>query len=276
MHRRSFLLGAVGAVISARGRSSLAQPIELPYREIFFRSGALNIQAYYYRAALGRPAPLVIYNHGFRPDARASLPFLFLGKLFNDAGFSVLVVERRGWGKSDGATYRSVVGNSVDNPLVDRLLSESDDVIAALEFAKRLEDVDADRIGVAGWSLGGIITMLTISRTAGFRAAINQAGGALLWNRSPAIQAALVAAGREAKTPAMIMVAENDRTTEAARAVAGAMGSAGMAHELKIYPPYDPPRPDTATAPGHLLFGNAGVGIWGADAISFLRRHFEG
>jgi carboxymethylenebutenolidase len=273
MHRRNFLLGAIGAAVVSSGRRARAQATEPTFSEVFFRSGTLNIQAYLYRPKLDRPAPLIIYNHGFRPDARSLRPFPFLGRLFNDAGFGALVVERRGWGKSDGETYQSSVGNSVGEALVDRLRAESDDVLAAQEFAKRLDGVDADRIGVVGWSLGGIITMLTISRTAAFKAAVSQAGGALLWNRSPAIQAALVAAGRDAKAPAMLMVAENDRTTEAARAVAAAMAAAGRPHELKIYPPYDPPKPDPTTAPGHLLFGMAGVGIWGVDAVNFLRRH---
>jgi dienelactone hydrolase len=273
MHRRNFLLGSLGAAMAFPARQAEAQQ-PAPYSDVFFRSGTFNIQAYLYRPKLDRPASLVIYNHGFRPEARASFPFLFIGRLFTEAGFAVLVVERRGWGRSDGPAYRSLVSRTeVGEALVERLRAESDDVIAALEFAKRLEDVDASRAGVIGWSIGAIVTMLAISRTGGFKAAVNQAGGALLWNRSPATQAALVSAAKEAKAPALLMVAENDRTTEAARAVASTMTAANLPHALKIYPPYDPPKPDPDSAPGHLLFGTAGVGIWGADAVEFFRRH---
>jgi carboxymethylenebutenolidase len=272
MHRRNFLLGSLGAAMAFPARRAEAQQ-PAPYSDVFFRSGELNIQAYLYRPKLDRPAPLIIYNHGFRAEARTSFPFLFVGRLFTEAGFAVLVVERRGWGKSDGATYQSAVGIDVGDALVQRLRDESDDVLAALEFAKRLEGVDANRVAIAGWSIGGIITMLTISRTSGFKAAVSQAGGALLWNRSPAIRAALVAAAKGATAPTLLMVAENDRTTEAARTIASTMAAANLPHELKIYPPYDPPRPDPNSAPGHLLFGMAGVGIWGADAVNFLRRH---
>ena len=73
------------------------------------------------------------------------------------------MVERRGWGKSDGEGYRSAVGNDVGEAPVARLNAEADDVRAALEFAKRIDGVDADRIGVAGWSLGAIVTMLTMN-----------------------------------------------------------------------------------------------------------------
>jgi dienelactone hydrolase len=273
MHRRKLLLGALGATMALSSRPVLAQQPP-PYTDVFFRSGALNIQAYLYRPELDRPAPLVIYNHGFRREARASFPFLFIGRLFTEAGFAVLVVERRGWGRSDGPAYRSIVRpDEVGETLVERLTAESDDVLAALDFAKRLDGVDANRTGVVGWSLGGIIAMLAISRTAAFRAAVSQAGGALLWNRSPAIRSALVAAAKEAKAPALLMVAENDRTTEAARTMASTMAAANLPHALKIYPDYEPPQPDPDSAPGHLLFGTAGVGIWGADTVQFLRRY---
>jgi dienelactone hydrolase len=273
MHRRNFLLGAIGATMALSSRRAHAQQ-PAPYTEVFFRSGVLNIQAYLYRPELDRPAPLVIYNHGFRREARASFPFLFVGRLFTEAGFAVLVVERRGWGRSDGPAYRSVVRpDDVGESLVERLGAESDDVLSALDFAKRLDGIDASRAAVVGWSLGGIIAMLAISRTGAFRAAVSQAGGALLWNRSPAIRAALVAAAKDAKAPALLMVAENDRTTEAARTVASTMAAANLPHALKVYPAYQPPRPDPDSAPGHLLFGMAGVGIWGADTVEFLRRH---
>jgi dienelactone hydrolase len=274
MHRRIFLLGAFGAASAVLSRPMLAQPTG-PYSEVFFRSGPLNIQAYIYRPELDRPAPLIIYNHGFRVEARTSFPFLFIGRLFTEAGFAVLVIERRGWGRSDGATYRSVVHrDEVGVPLVERLRAESEDVLAALDFAKRLDDVDAGRVGVMGWSIGGIISTLAITRSNGFKAAVSQAGGALLWNRSATIRSALVAAAKEAKAPALLMVAENDRTTEAARTVAATMASANLPHTLKIYPPYDPPtKPDSDSAPGHLLFGNAGVRIWGGDVVDFFRRH---
>jgi dienelactone hydrolase len=276
MHRRDFLRAALGATLLFPPRQVDAQQAA-PFSEVFYRSGLLNIQAYLYRPKTERAAPLIIYNHGSRTEARASFPFLFIGRLFSEAGFAVLVIERRGWGRSDGPTFRSVVPpKEFGEILVGRLQTEAEDVVAALDFARRMEGVDADRVGVVGWSIGGIATTFAISRSAGFKAAISQAGGALLWDRSPALRAALVAAAKGAKAPALLMVAENDRTTEAARTLASTMAAASLPHTLKIYPPYDPPRPDPLSAPGHLLFGNAGVGIWGGDAVDFFRRHLMG
>ena len=273
MHRRDFLRAGLGASLLFPPRQVGAQQAA-PFSEVFYRSGLLNIQAYLYRPNTDRAAPLIIYNHGFRQDARASFPFLFIGRLFSQAGFAALVIERRGWGRSDGPTFRSVVPpKEFGGALVERLQAEAEDIVAALDFARRVENVDADRVGVIGWSIGAITTTFAISRSSGFKAAISQAGGALLWDRSPALQTALVAAAKETKAPALIMVAENDRTTESARTVASTMAAANLPHTLKIYPPYDPPKPDPLSAPGHMLFGNAGVGIWGNDAVDFFRRH---
>jgi len=56
----------------------------------------------------------------------------------------------------------------------------------------------------------------------------------------------------------------------------------GIATELKIYPAYTPPPPAPGTtvrppgpnapAPGHAIFGPAGMGIWGDDLVAFLRK----
>src|SRR5262245_15640643 len=99
MHRRDFLRAAVGATLLIPPRQVGAQQTA-PFSEVFYRSGPLNIQAYLYRSKTERRAPLIIYNHGSRMEARASFPFLFIGRLFSEAGFAVLVIERRGWGRS--------------------------------------------------------------------------------------------------------------------------------------------------------------------------------
>jgi hypothetical protein len=54
------------------------------------------------------------------------------------------------------------------------------------------------------------------------------------------------------------------------------MTAAGRPHEVRIYPPFTPPRNTVAgMPPGHLIFGTAGVGIWGDDAVAYLRRYLS-
>ena len=46
MHRRGFLLGAIGAAVATAAPRVPAQSAADFYTEVFYRSGALNIQAY--------------------------------------------------------------------------------------------------------------------------------------------------------------------------------------------------------------------------------------
>jgi dienelactone hydrolase len=272
MKRRQVLGGAAALAALAPARQAGAQA---PHTEVFYRSDNLNIQAYLYRPTGSGPFPLVIYNHGSRPGGeRRSLPFLYIGALFTRAGYAVLVPERRGYGRSDGTTHAEEFGRDVGPRLVSRLNEETDDVLAGLEYAATQPGIDWRRAALVGWSLGGIITIFTLARSAAFRCGIAQAGGALTWDRSAAIRASLPAAARAAQAPLLMMIAENDRSTAPVTTLDAEMRAANRPHEVKLYPPFTPPRNDTpGMAPGHLLFGAAGVNIWGDDALAYLRRY---
>src|SRR5437879_1217018 len=128
MNRRQALGGAISLAALGRrqGAHAQAQPPQEAYTEAFHRSGNLNIQAYLYRPAGSGPFPLVIYNHGSRPNGeRNSLPFRYIGALFTRAGYAVLVPERRGYGRSDGTTHAEEFGRDIGPRLVARLNEET-------------------------------------------------------------------------------------------------------------------------------------------------------
>ena len=52
-----------------------------------------------------------------------------------------------------------------------------------------------------------------------FRVVVDQAGGALSWDASPALQGALKEAAGRIRVPLLGMVAQNDRTTHSVKAV---------------------------------------------------------
>src|SRR5205085_9887365 len=124
-----------------------------------------------------------------------------------------------------------------------------------------------------GWSLGGIISVFAASHAAVFFAIVDQAGGALTWPRSPALQSALRDAGRNVQAPILCMDAENDATTAAAKSVCDAARASGISAELKIYPPFTPAQNQNNVAPGPLVFSGQGVSIWARDVITFLNTH---
>ena len=245
------------------------------YREIFYQSGALRIAGYLYQPAGPGRFPAIVYNHGSREGLeRQPVPWVRIAALYVDAGYAVLVPERRGYGKSDGPTWTDEVGRDTTSRFIARCQTEADDIFAAVDFLKTVSFVDDSRLGIVGWSLGGIATLFTVARFRGFRAAVDQAGGVLTWRRSPALQSALAEAVRAASCPVLLMDAENDAAPEAIPSLAKIMASAGLPHRAVMYPPYMPSRPVSIT-PGHALFGAEGIPIWGRDAVAFLDSYLK-
>ena len=250
--------------------SAWGQP-ENSYREVLYRSGGLKIQAYLYQPARKGPFPAVVYNHGSRiGNERRPTPFVPVGRMLAEAGYVVLVPERRGYGTSDGMLFSEEVGTDPGERFVKRMEDEAGDVLAAVEYLKTLSEVDAHRIGLVGWSLGGIVSVLAASRSTGIGAVVNQAGASLTWDASPAIQKALLEAAAKIRVPLLGMVAENDRTTKAVEAVVESAKKGGGAARLVVYPKYTPPENPRQISPGHLIFAADGMDIWRGDVLRFL------
>lgn len=157
---------------------------------------------------------------------------------------------------------------------MNRLLAEADDVGAGADYLKRQSFVDQRRVGVMGWSFGGIVTVLAASRRTDFRAAIDQAAGALSWKSSPELQALLRQSAGKVQAPLLTMVAENDATTAAAKTIDGAVRET-TSHKLIIYPPFRLPSP-SAVPEGHMLFSAAGIAVWKGDALAWLTQYMTG
>jgi dienelactone hydrolase len=258
-----------------------------PYTTLYYKNGDLNIEAYLYKPEGKGPFPLVIYNHGSRSgQERVEIPFRFIAAILVPQGYAVLVPERRGYGKSDGQTYdEEVQGDSADR-MMQRFREEASDVLAGLDYLKKggvsaesgrfnptpaISPIDFRRVALMGWSHGGVVSLLAASERHEFVALVDQAGGALTWNRSPTLQSELTAAARAIKIPALCMDAENDATTNAAKEVGKAVKSSGEWEQTIIYPPFTPTSNPSNIAPGHLIFAQ-GVSIWQNDLIAFLRR----
>jgi dienelactone hydrolase len=190
--------------------------------------------------------------------------------MLTSAGYVVLVPERRGYGESDGRTFREEVGTDAGEVFVNRLQDETGDVLAALDYLKTLPFADMTRVGIMGWSLGGIISVFAASRSSAFNVVVDQAGAALTWDRNARLREELVKAVGQIKVPILAMDAENDRTTEAVKAVVREAQKHNVTAKLMIYPPYTPPEPPGKIAPGHLIFGIAGAHIWENDVRAFL------
>lgn len=246
-----------------------------PYTEVFYKNGDLRIQAYLYKPAGEGPFPAVVYNHGSREGhERQSVPWVKIAQVYTDAGFAVLVTERRGYGKSDGHTFSDEVGGDTGARFIARMKDEADDVIAAAAYLKTVPFVDAGRIGISGHSFGGIVTVFAAAKSDDFKVAVDLAGGSLTWKSSPALRRAMTEAAETMRVPMLLLVAKNDRTTDAITTLDEAMTAKGLPHEMKIYPSYHPPH--HANVPdGHTVFEADGATVWGSDVTGFLRRYLD-
>jgi dienelactone hydrolase len=267
------LLGIFLCLVAACAHSQ--SPVDSAYTEVFYPSGSLRIQAYLYKPDGDGPFPVVIYNHGSRAGReRRSMPFEYIGRLLTRAGYVVLVPERRGYGGSDGPTWSEDVGNDRGQRFIARLQEETDDVLAARDYLRTLPFADTKRIGIMGWSLGGIVTMFAVSRSSAFAVAIDQAGAALTWDGSAQVRSALIAAAEHGTTPALLLVAQNDRTTASITTLADIFTKRGVPHRMVIYEPFAPQQAGgAATAPGHMVFSAQGTQVWERDVLEFLGRY---
>ena len=272
---RAFL---VAAVLTAGGQVQPAPPPP-PFQTLLYTNEGLRLEAYLFTPEGTGPFPLVVYNHGSRAgDARTERPVVYIAGLLLPQGYAVLVPERRGYGKSEGATMVEELGDDRGAKFVARLEAETRDVLAAVDYVTGKPDLhlDAKRMAMVGYSFGGMVTTIAMGRDRRFVAAVAQAPGARNWIDKPDIQGALLKAARLIRTPMLCAVAENDTQTESTRAICEAVRASGRPAEVKIYPPFTPPgAADGAAGVGHALFGPAGVSIWRDDLTSFLRKYLS-
>ena len=80
------------------------------------------------------------------------ITMLELAEVFTHSGYGVLLMDIRAHGESDGEVLQ--FGGD-----------EAEDVVAAATYLQTRGDVDPERIGVLGWSLGAQVAILGAART---------------------------------------------------------------------------------------------------------------
>ncbi len=107
-----------------------------------------SLGGYLFKPEAGQPPhPALVLLHGFGRNAWTER---HLAELAAASGYKVLVLALRGWLGSDGDS--------------DQGLRQPDDVVAAIDWLRRLPSVDPGRIGLIGASMGGQIALLAAAR----------------------------------------------------------------------------------------------------------------
>ena len=115
----------------------------------------------------GSRVPTVLRIHG-GPVYQFSNEFDFSWQLLAARGFAVVAANPRG-SSGRGEKFSSAIWADWGN-------KDGQDVLAAVDYAVAQGVADSDRLGVGGWSYGGILTNQVIARDPRFKAAISGAG----------------------------------------------------------------------------------------------------
>lgn len=146
------------------GQVRLSAPQRLLYRSF----DGQEIEGWLLRppdAEPGRRYPLILYIHG-GPHALYGYTFMHEFQFLAARGFAVLYTNPRGsqgYGQHFAACIRQGWGTL-----------DYQDVMAGVEAALRFNDIDPQRLGVAGGSYGGYLTNWIVGHTDRFKAAVSE------------------------------------------------------------------------------------------------------
>jgi dipeptidyl aminopeptidase/acylaminoacyl peptidase len=139
------------------------EPIQAKSKDGTLVSG-FTIKPVGYQA--GRKYPTILRIHG-GPVAQFGYGFAFEWQYFAANGYAVVVANPRG-SSGRGLEYSKAIYADWGN-------KDTDDVLAVVDYAVAQGLADPDRLGVGGWSYGGIMTDQVIARDQRFKAAVSGA-----------------------------------------------------------------------------------------------------
>jgi dipeptidyl aminopeptidase/acylaminoacyl peptidase len=118
----------------------------------------------------GKRYPTILWIHG-GPNMQDEHSFRFERHFLAARGFVVLAVNYRGGSGRDSAFQKAI--------FADWGNKEVQDLLGAVDEAVRTGVADPERLGIGGWSYGGILTNYVIARDPRFKAAVSGASSSL-------------------------------------------------------------------------------------------------
>jgi dipeptidyl aminopeptidase/acylaminoacyl peptidase len=168
MTRRSRFVSVLAALAVLAGCDSLEPPTAPSSspppttsgrHDIVIAGDGAVIGGVLYRPDTTTPRPAVIVVHGWLPAGTlATTTTDGRARRYADEGYVAVAVALRGWPPSGGAD--------------DCGLRQPDDVVRVAEWLRSVPGVQADRIGLVGFSQGGQVALLAGARDARLRAVV--------------------------------------------------------------------------------------------------------
>lgn len=214
-----------------------------------FESDGRTLQGYLCLPEALGPLPAVIYNHGG------------LGNVIGGAPEETCqAIARAGY-----VGFAPIRRKEIPIP------GHLSDIQAAVNYVKQLDTVDKSRIGIIGFSRGGLLSFLAATEMpADFRAVVLMAPAP----PQPKVADSFYAKARLIDAPVLLLVAENDTPSHnqegqdhvaLAKKLRDSILQAGKQVRLILYPPYG--------ANGHRMFFE--VGEYWRDVQAFLEDHLK-
>jgi dienelactone hydrolase len=272
----------VGAGI-ARAQTPTAPPTDAPVRarwvaQEFLMPVALAPRGLdVVKVEVERPGkhPLAILTHGTaaEPEERATVtPWRYMAQAiwFAQRGYVVLIVVRKGYGRSDGK-QDSQFGGCNGGSFSETADESAVDLRAAASYGAKLPEVDATTIVSAGVSTGGFAQVaLSADPPPGLKVAISFAGGRGGDGKEHncnlgGLISAFHGFGKKSKVPMLWIYAENDHWFPPAMAHSfdDAFKKGGGNNQFVMVPPYHDD--------GHDFYGD--VSGWSPIVEPFLKEH---
>ena len=121
-------------------------------------------------APAGKKLPTIFFIHG-GPVGQDAYSFDLTRQLLAAGGYAVVAVNYRG-SNGRGLDFTKAIYADWGN-------KEVQDILGAADYAVANNMADPDRMGIGGWSYGGILTNYTIATDTRFKAAASGAGSGL-------------------------------------------------------------------------------------------------
>ena len=118
----------------------------------------------------GQKYPMLLLIHG-GPNGQDAHNFSFDRQFFAANGYVVISVNYRGSAGRGSAFQKAIFADWGNKEVVD--------LLGAVDYMVASGIADPDRLGLGGWSYGGILTDYTIATDQRFKAAVSGAGSAL-------------------------------------------------------------------------------------------------
>ena len=189
LHDAAWAQASAPAALAAASSETLALDMreevlrtQVTVKDMYGREETRPMPITIYRPAGDGPYPVVVMNHGRPVPAKRAAQKRFrpesLARYFVAKGLVVLVPMRVGYWETLGDFDPEDSGNCGSKRVQAMHLAASQQVLAAMAFAKTLTYADTSRWLVAGQSVGGLTSVATVARhPPGLLGGINFSGG---------------------------------------------------------------------------------------------------